>query len=621
MGTIPCVETGHRCNGLNPINAILRRVPHPGGYVGLAIAVLLTALGVARAQTPAGQPLIANASVEAPEIQILLGQTPATIPQTTSYTNGQGIVGTYFPDGPVTTGGNPFFDTSLTTNGRSCFTCHIPQGGWTISPPQINTAYVNSSGKSPLFQPIDSANCPDAPGAAAAAGSKFVSARTLLFNRGDFRISVNGPNPIGLADDPSTYTTFEGNNSSDPGDNNATATPQWVLTVKKDPTGCENDPKYGLPSNLVSVYRRTMPSANVAFLDPGGRPGSLSGPLFNIMWDAREPSLQQQFVDATEFHGQTDIAPSGADQTAGADFQMTTLSAQITDFIAGDLTGADGSGALGGPQNLYDSHMEANIASLPPFGGGCDIFAVELVPGLCPGIFDATNPADAAGTTFDLFDAFADAVSTVPGEAARRQSIARGEAIFNNRAFTINDVAGLDDVLNGTVDEVSGPNVPGGTASTHPGVCATCHNAENVGNDNFLDPKREGGIMDNSNNTNNPLPPSSDFPLFAFYCPSGTIPFFSNPVNSSYCRDLPGSPTTCDEFDTTDPGLGLADGECNDLGKMKVPVLHNLAARAPYFHGGNVPTLLALVNFYNGRFKIGLSAQDKTDLVNFLNTL
>jgi cytochrome c peroxidase len=54
---------------------------------------------------------------------------------------------------------------------------------------------------------------------------------------------------------------------------------------------------------------------------------------------------------------------------------------------------------------------------------------------------------------------------------------------------------------------------------------------------------------------------------------------------------------------------------------MKVPVLRGLASRAPFFHGGNVATMAALVNFYNSRFNIGLSAQDKTDLVNFLNTL
>ncbi|MGA2412249.1 MAG: hypothetical protein ABSG46_17935, partial [Candidatus Binataceae bacterium] len=59
---------------------------------------------------------------------------------------------------------------------------------------------------------------------------------------------------------------------------------------------------------------------------------------------------------------------------------------------------------------------------------------------------------------------------------------------------------------------------------------------ENVANDNFLDPKREA-VMDNSNNTHNALPPSADFPLFGFYCPTGSIPFFSNPVTSTNCPD------------------------------------------------------------------------------------
>jgi len=57
------------------------------------------------------------------------------------------------------------------------------------------------------------------------------------------------------------------------------------------------------------------------------------------------------------------------------------------------------------------------------------------------------------------------------------------------------------------------------------------------------------------------------------------------------------------------------------LGKMKRPILRGVAARAPYFHGGNAATLTDLVDFYNVRFNIGLSAQDVADLVNFLNSL
>jgi cytochrome c peroxidase len=46
-----------------------------------------------------------------------------------------------------------------------------------------------------------------------------------------------------------------------------------------------------------------------------------------------------------------------------------------------------------------------------------------------------------------------------------------------------------------------------------------------------------------------------------------------------------------------------------------------LAARAPYFHNGSAATLLDVVNFYDQRFNIGFTDQQKQDLVNFLNTL
>ena len=118
------------------------------------------------------------------------------------------------------------------------------------------------------------------------------------------------------------------------------------------------------------------------------------------------------------------------------------------------------------------------------------------------------------------------------------------------------------------------------------------------------------------------MPWTSDFPRFAFYCATGTIPFFSNPVTSVNC---PGStmdnPATCDKFITTDPGKGLITGKCQDLGKIKVPILRGLASRAPYFHGGNAATLMDVVNFYNLRFDIRLTNQEKKDLVNYLSSL
>ncbi len=52
-----------------------------------------------------------------------------------------------------------------------------------------------------------------------------------------------------------------------------------------------------------------------------------------------------------------------------------------------------------------------------------------------------------------------------------------------------------------------------------------------------------------------------------------------------------------------------------------MPQLRALAARAPYFHDGSAKDLNGVVDFYNQRFAINLTAQEKTDLVNFLSAL
>jgi cytochrome c peroxidase len=80
-----------------------------------------------------------------------------------------------------------------------------------------------------------------------------------------------------------------------------------------------------------------------------------------------------------------------------------------------------------------------------------------------------------------------------------------------------------------------------------------------------------------------------------------------------------GSPH--DTITVTDPGRGLVTGHFIDLGKTKGPVLRGLAARAPYFHNGSAPDLGAVIDFYNARFGLGLSAAERSDLIAFLGAL
>ena len=72
---------------------------------------------------------------------------------------------------------------------------------------------------------------------------------------------------------------------------------------------------------------------------------------------------------------------------------------------------------------------------------------------------------------------------------------------------------------------------------------------------------------------------------------------------------------------TTDPGRALITGKWADIGKFEGPILRSLAARAPYLHNGSAATLADVVKFYNDRFSIGLTDQDKADLVALLRSL
>jgi cytochrome c peroxidase len=79
--------------------------------------------------------------------------------------------------------------------------------------------------------------------------------------------------------------------------------------------------------------------------------------------------------------------------------------------------------------------------------------------------------------------------------------------------------------------------------------------------------------------------------------------------------------TTGETKIVTDPGRALITGKWKDIGRFKGPILRGLAGRAPYFHNGSAATLADVVNFYDQRFALGLSEQQKSDLVAFLRAL
>jgi cytochrome c peroxidase len=545
------------------------------GALVLFVSVMTLPLALGQSSSSSSVPAWLSATLKqalsAPLLPAILpGSVPATLPQNTTSIDATGETTTYFPGGAVTTASESFFQP-LGTNGRTCFTCHKAATNWSMTPTTVLLTFAETLGKDPLFAPVDGADCPNRGAANSTFGPAFIAARTELFGRGDIRIFLAPP-----------------------------ANPQWVsVTVSSDPTGCENSAVYGInnPTNpTLSFYRRPLPATNVIYTTPG-----LLGNGPNIMWDTRESSLSSQFHDATMVHAQATTPPTAAEVAQGVNFQSGSFTAQSYDFVADDLTGGDASGALGGPIDLYNySNSLPYIAPGAVFGGGnC---AVPVQP--CPGsLFPSTLVSgDFSGT--ELFSAFATSGGANAAATARRESIERGEVIFNTRTFTITNVTGLNDV-------------PGFGAPTIVGTCSRCHNNANVGNDAFDDPKHLG-VADDSAPSQAPtgtttIPMAPDQPVFTFLCPKGTITYFSNPVIVNG--------VTYDEYKTSDPGVGWISGQCSDLGKFKVSSLRGIGARPPFFHGGQAANMEQVILFYNNRFNIGLSAQDIQDLVNYMNSL
>jgi cytochrome c peroxidase len=253
---------------------------------GLALVTLM-----AGPSTPAlaqnVQPTLAVANAHAREMHRLFPDgnqssqaTPRIIPKLEIDKDPSGAVETVQPKGPTLTAKNAFF-SDLGTNGRTCFTCHQPQDGWTISAEHVHDRF-GADANDPLFRLVDGATCPSDDVSTPQAKRK---AYGLLLDKGLIRIGLPVP-----------------------------AAAQFQILNVSDPYGCNTNPVTGLTSpttGIVSVYRRPLPATNLGFLS-------------TIMWDGREPSLFSQAVDATLTHAQAAATPSPAQQQQIVTFEGCT---------------------------------------------------------------------------------------------------------------------------------------------------------------------------------------------------------------------------------------------------------------------------------------------------------
>jgi cytochrome c peroxidase len=341
--------------------------------------------------------------------------------------------------------------------------------------------------------------------------------------------------------------------------------PQFTISVVHDPYGCALVTDMNSGAVTVSVYRRPLPATNLEFLTAVQFDGRETvAPLndaktyaANLMAD-----LKHQALDATLGHAEASVIPTDAQLKQIVAFEAALNSAQSIEAGVGRL---DAGGVLGGPQFLSKTLFFPGIND--PLGG---------------------NPTGAAFNP-KAFTLYAKWTNSPDPD---RSSIARGEEIFNTHPLFITDVRGLNDASNQPVIN---------------GTCSTCHDAPNVGNHSLPLPLEIGTSRSARFDTNPQIQAAlsrlsmPDLPVFQIACNKG--------------------PDAGEITYTSDPGKATLTGLCTDVGRGKGPILRGLVARAPYFHNGSAATLDEVVEFYNDRFQMNLTEQDKRDLVNFLKSL
>jgi hypothetical protein len=246
----------------------------------------------------------------------------------------------------------------------------------------------------------------------------------------------------------------------------------------------------------------------------------------------------------------------------------------------------------------------------------------SLSPPTCTRI-DDNNPHTFG---FDLFDAWATAPGTDndPAVNAARAAIVRGQLIFNTAE--LHQPPDLDGKLldvgstaNGGVNADHPDRIPAG-APIH---CATCHAAHNLGNNpnpNFIGRIGTDSVdilqqLVATRSAQDPLLKNvlANLMKLPLYClrPNSDPTTFA----AAACGTRPG------DVRTTDPGRAMVTGLIADAGKFKPPILRDLPVRLPLFHNGTAETMFDLIDYYDARFQINLTQQQKNDLAAFLEAL
>ncbi|WP_458733008.1 hypothetical protein [Sphingobium xenophagum] len=353
--------------------------------------------------------------------------------------------------------------------------------------------------------------------------------------------------------------------------------PEFDLQVISDPTGCNLDPKYGLSGKdaAVSVYRRPRPVANMKYML--SLPHGVT-PHEYFMYN--DKSLLPTDPDTGEFVSVQLMSdgrlPTLRGQATDAGSTHLEMIAKLTKEELRQIEAFEG--AIYVAQSFSNQAGELHGPSTPP---GLGPEALRDGP---PGEL-GNNPVNRVFGTFEMWlNPRNNGAALHSPQEAFRASIARGANVFFDKRFFIKDVGVYNDK---------------GLGNPFKRSCASgCHNTVLTGMD--LAP----GFMDLGLN-NWPWNRREDLPLFKATCHADAVP-------QSYLGRV---------IYTHDPGRALVTGKCRDIGASMTQQMRGLAARAPYFMGGAADTLREMVDFYDRRFNIGYTEQEKQDLVNFMSVL
>lgn len=359
--------------------------------------------------------------------------------------------------------------------------------------------------------------------------------------------------------------------------------PEFTIEVVRDPTGCNTHPEYGLHSAepTISVYRRPRMAANLKYVTAAefgvtpfsikdARPGNRdpeTGRLvnMNMLADAREPTLRTQAISAALIHLETAGAPGDAQLAEIIEFETQIYAAQAHHVSAGNLEEDGGPPALG-PRALAEG--ETGV-----LGNNTTRYVFPMN--------DAWTSLERTG------DAEVDA------QREFRESVQRGHDVFFFRTFWISDSMHINNI---------------GLGNPIKRTCSTCHGMHMTGMDTA------NGFVD-VGSTNLPWATETgqdpwtdrkpEMPLFRLTCDNAHAPhpFFGRVIYSQ------------------DPARALITGRCNDIGAIVMQQFRGIASRAPYFTNGSAKNLRELIDFYDRRYNIRYSEQEKVDLENFLSAL